>query len=139
MRIKTKLVVSMLLLFAPNFLPASNYLGNYNNKKNDPNSVNNKYGTYGSPYSSNSVNNQHGPYGSPYSDTSANNPYATNAPKLYDKDGNYRGKLSTNPYDPDSISNPYGKYGNPYSPDSVNNPNGPGNPSSSNEIQVFGE
>lgn len=55
-------------------------------------------------------------------------PYATQAPKLYDSQGNYRGKLSNNPYDPDSVSNPYGRYGNPYSPDSINNPYGAGNP-----------
>jgi hypothetical protein len=38
-------------------------------------------------------------------------PYATDAPKLYDAEGNYRGRLSTNPYHPDSTSNPYGRYG----------------------------
>ena len=54
------------------------------------------------------------------------NPYSTNAPKLYDSEGNYRGKLSTNKYDPESISNPYGKYGSKYSPDSINNPYGAG-------------
>jgi len=36
----------------------------------------------------------------------ATNPYAADAPKLYDQQGNYRGKLSANPYDPDSTSNP---------------------------------
>ena len=50
------------------------------------------------------------------------------APRLYDQQGNYRGKLSTNPYDPVSVSNPYGRYGNPYSPDSLNNQYGAGNP-----------
>jgi hypothetical protein len=47
---------------------------------------------------------------------------------LYDQQGTYRGKLSTNPYDPDSVSNPYGRYGNPYSADSLNNQFGAGNP-----------
>ena len=60
--------------------------------------------------------------------TTSTNPYATNAPKLYDSDGNYRGKLSSNHYDPESVSNPYGRYGNPYSSDSVSNPYGAGNP-----------
>ena len=55
---------------------------------------------------------------------SANNPYATDTPKLYSRDGEYLGKVSSNPYDPESISNPYGKYGSQYSPDSVNNPYG---------------
>ena len=66
--------------------------------------------------------------GSPYSPNSATNPYATNAPQLYDGNGNYRGRLSTNPYDPDLVSNPYGRYGSRYSPDSINNPYGAGNP-----------
>ena len=38
------------------------------------------------------------------------------APKIYDDEGNYRGKFSTNPYDSDSISNPYGRYGSPIHP-----------------------
>jgi hypothetical protein len=67
-------------------------------------------------------------YGSRYSQNSINNPYATDTPKLYDRQGRYRGKLSSNPYDPDSISNPYGRYGSRYSPDSINNPYGAGNP-----------
>jgi hypothetical protein len=70
----------------------------------------------------------YGQYGGRYSPNSANNPYATNAPKLYDADGKYRGRLSNNPYDPDSVSNPYGRFGNPYSSESVNNPYGVGNP-----------
>ncbi|HPF48026.1 MAG TPA: hypothetical protein PK690_14245, partial [Emcibacteraceae bacterium] len=72
--------------------------------------------------------------GSPFNNDSANNPYATNAPKLYDQQGNYRGRLSSNPFDPDSTSNPYGRYGNPYSPDSINNPYGAGNPN--NPVQI---
>ena len=58
----------------------------------------------------------------------ATNPFATDAPRLYDQQGNYRGKLSANPYDPDSTSNPYGRYGSPYSPDSIKNPYGAGSP-----------
>ncbi|SLM46470.1 conserved protein of unknown function [Nitrospira japonica] len=52
---------------------------------------------------------------------------ATDAPRLYDREGHYRGKLSTNTLDPDSINNPLGRYGSPLSPDSLNNPLGPGN------------
>lgn len=88
-------------------------------------STSNPYGA-GSQYNPNSINNSYGEYGSPYSDKSATNPYASNAPKLYDSEGNYRGKLSSNPYDPDSISNPYGRYGSQYSPDSINNRYGAG-------------
>src|SRR5512139_2103971 len=70
-----------------------------------PKSTANPYSEAGSEYSSKSVRNPYGPYGNPYSNQSATNPYATDAPKLYDADGNYRGKLSSNPHDPDSISN----------------------------------
>lgn len=128
-----------LAALTPILLPATEYIGNYNTNQYDPNSVNNPYGTYGSPYSSKSINNPYGIYGSRYSNKSANNPYATDAPKLYDQNGNYRGKASANPYDPDSISNPYGRYGNKYSPDSVNNPYGAGNPYSTNIISIYGE
>ena len=99
------------------------------------NCLNNPYGA-GSPYNPNSPNNPYGRYGSPYSNESANNPYATNAPKIYDQNGNYRGRLSTNKYDPDSVSNPYGQYGNRYSSDSINNPYGAGNPYSGNTFVV---
>jgi hypothetical protein len=101
----------------------------------DPNCLNNPYGA-GSPYAPNGINNPYSQAGSPYSNKSANNPYATDAPKLYDSQGNYRGKLSTYPYDPDSTSNPYGRYGSPYSPDSINNPYGAGNPYSTEPIYV---
>ena len=53
-------------------------------------------------------------------------PYATDAPKLYDEEGHYRGKLSSNPYDPESVSNPYGRYGSEHSADSINNSYGVG-------------
>ena len=93
----------------------------------DPRCLNNPYGD-GSPYKADGLMNPYSPYGSPYSNKSHTNPYATEAPKLYDQQGNYRGRLSANPYDPESTSNPYGRYGNRYSPDSVNNPYGAGNP-----------
>ena len=91
-----------------------------------PNSTANPYSPAGSPHSATSVRNPYGQYGSPYSDQSATNPYATDAPKLYDEEGNYRGKLSANPYDPESVSNPYGRYGSEHSADSINNPYGAG-------------
>jgi len=84
----------------------------------DPRCISNPYGA-GNPY---------GPIMNPYAPNSATNPYATEAPRLYDSQGNYRGQLSTNPYALDSTSNPYGRYGNPYSPDSLNNPYGAENP-----------
>ena len=87
----------------------------------DVNCINNPYGA-GSPYKADGLKNPYSSKGSPYSNKSWTNPYATDAPKLYDQNGNYKGKLSTNPYDPDSVSNPYGQYGSPYSPNSINNP-----------------
>ena len=97
--------------------------------------LNNPYGA-GSPYKSDGLMNPYSQYGSQYSNKSWTNPYATEAPKLYDNQGNYRGRLSSNPYDPDSVSNPYGRYGSQYSPDSVNNPYGAGNPYSGQRIYV---
>ncbi|SEE29182.1 hypothetical protein SAMN05444161_5343 [Rhizobiales bacterium GAS191] len=101
----------------------------------DPNCLNNPYGA-GSPYAPNGLMNPYSPYGSPYSNQSWTNPYATQAPRLYDQNGNFRGNLSANIYDPDSVSNPYGRYGSPYSADSPNNPYGAGNPYSGAPLYV---
>ncbi len=127
------LAAATLALAAGHALAQSNddkgaYLGNLSANPYGANSTTNPYSQAGSPYSSDSINNPYGRYGSPYSNESATNPYATDAPKLYDSQGNYRGKLSSNPYDPDSVSNPYGRYGSKYSPDSINNPYGAGSP-----------
>lgn len=91
-------------------------------------STSNPHSSVGSRYSATSINNPYGTYGSPYSRNSVNNPYATDTPRLYDQQGNYRGKLSSNPYDPESIANPNGKYGSRYSSESINNPYGAGSP-----------
>jgi hypothetical protein len=101
----------------------------------DPRCLNNPYGA-GSPYKPDGLMNPYSHYGSPYSNQSWTNPYATDAPQLFDSQGSYRGRLSTNPYDPDSVSNPYGRYGSPFSPDSINNPFGAGNPYNPNSIFV---
>jgi hypothetical protein len=117
---------------------AQQYLGNWSSNPYAPNSTANQFGA-GNPYNPNSVTNPYGRYGNPYTPNSATNPYATQAPRLYDQDGNYRGRLSTNPYDSDSVSNPYGRYGNPYSSDSINNRFGAGNPySPSSPSNPFG-
>jgi hypothetical protein len=63
--------------------------------------------------------NPYSQYGSPYSNKSWSNPYATDAPWLFDSQGQFQHEL---PYDPDSTSNPYGRYSSPYSPDSIRNP-----------------
>ena len=92
------------------------------------NSTSNRIVSAGSPYSSTGVSNPTSRYGNPHGNQSATNPFATEAPRLYDSNGNYRGRLSANPYDPDSTSNPYGRYGSKFSPDSINNRYGAGNP-----------
>ena len=101
----------------------------------DPQCLNNPYGA-GSPYKHDGLMNPYSQYGSPYSNKSWTNPYANDAPKLYDQDGNYRGRLGGNPHHPDSTENPYGRYGSPYSPDSLKNPYGAGNPYSNDKIYV---
>ena len=102
----------------------------------DTNCLNNPYGA-GNPYKSDGLMNPFSRYGSRFSNQSWTNPFATDAPRIYDQDGNYRGRLSANPYHPDSTSNPFGRYGNPYSPDSINNPYGAGNPYNPNPLYVF--
>lgn len=62
------------------------FLGTLSLNSNDPNSVSNPYGRYGSQYSPDSINNPVGRYGSPYSNKSINNPYATNPPIIIDPD-----------------------------------------------------
>jgi hypothetical protein len=121
------IVIVVLLLFARSIAAYAESLGDLSANPFNPNSLANPFGA-GSPYAFKSPTNPYGPYGSPFSNRSATNPFATQAPRLYDREGNYRGKLSANPYDPDSISNPFGRYGSPFSPDSVKNPFGAGSP-----------
>jgi len=121
------LALAAALLHSAGVAVAQEYLGNLSANPFDPNSIANPFGK-GSAFDPNSINNPFGPYGSPFSNQSATNPYATEAPKLYDGDGNYRGRLSSNPFDPESINNPFGRFGNPLSPDSIHNPFGAGNP-----------
>jgi len=102
-----KLLLASLLVLIP-FTVHADYLGNLSANEFDLNSIANEHGA-GSPFSLNSVTNEFGVYGNPFSDRSARNPYTTDAPRLYDQEGHYRGKLSTNPYNPDSVSNPYGR------------------------------
>ena len=101
----------------------------------DSRCLSNPYGA-GSPYKADGLMNPYSRSGSAYSNQSWRNPYATDAPKLYDSQGTYRGRLSANPYDADSTSNPYGRYGSRFSADSINNPYGAGNPYSNRPIYV---
>lgn len=120
----TKVLLVMLLSVT---VVRAQQIGNYSANKYAPQSTSNQFGA-GSSNNPNGINNPYGQYGSPYSNRSVNNPYATDAPKLYDQNGNYHGKLSSNPYDPDSTANPYGQYGSKFSSDSINNPFGAGSP-----------
>jgi hypothetical protein len=117
--------VFLLLLVMP-MAHAERYIGNLGGNPYDANSSSNRFGA-GSQYGADSINNPYGRYGSRFSSEGVTNPYSTSGPKLYDNDGNYRGRLNSNRFDPDSVSNPYGRYGNKYSPDSINNPYGAGN------------
>ena len=107
-------ILSLCLILVP-FAHADEYLGNYSVNPYAPDSTSNPYGA-GSFYNPDGINNPYSEYGSPFSNKSVNNPYATQAPMLFDSQGDYKGRLSTNPYDPDSISNPYGQYGSPLFP-----------------------
>ena len=117
-------ILLLLLLLCPLSTQAE-YLGDLSANPYAPDSTSNPYGA-GSPFKPDGINNPFSPYGSPSSNRSATNLFATDAPRLYDQQGHYRGKLTTNPYDPDSTSNPFGRYGNPYSSESLNNPYGAG-------------
>jgi hypothetical protein len=61
------------------------YLGNLSTNQNDPDSVSNPQGRYGSKDSKDSINNPDGKYGNSQSNDSLNNPYATNAPIVLDQ------------------------------------------------------
>jgi hypothetical protein len=122
MRILLVILLSLIPLSAQ-----AAYLGELSANPYNSDSTANPYGA-GSPFKPDDINNQLSPYGRPFSNQLATNPFATDAPRLYDQQGHYRGKLSTNPYDADSTSNPYGRYGSPFSQDSINNPYGAGSP-----------
>ena len=62
------------------------YLGNLSANQNDPDSVSNPHGRYGSKDSEDSINNPDGKYGNSKSNDSLNNPYATNAPIVLDQE-----------------------------------------------------
>jgi hypothetical protein len=123
----TMWVVFLLLLLSLPLSVLAQNLGELSANPFNPDSTSNPLGA-GSPFKPDGLNNPFSPYGSPYSNQSATNPFATDAPRLYDQQGQYRGKLSANPYDPDSTSNPYGRYGSLFSPDSIKNPYGAGSP-----------
>jgi len=99
------------------FNPANHYdlglanhaedLGELSANPFNPDPTSNPFGA-GSPFKPDGLNHPFSPYGSPFSNQSATNPYATDAPRLYDQQGNYRGKLSAKPNDSDGIANATG-------------------------------
>ena len=87
--------VVFLLLLLPLSVHAED-LGELSANPFNPNSTSNPYGA-GSPFKSDGLNNPFSPYGSPFSNQSATNPHATDAPKLYDQQGQYRGQAERKP------------------------------------------
>lgn len=81
------------------FLMANNgqFLGKLSLNIYDRESILNKYGKYGNPYSPTSIMNQYSTYGSPYSSLSPFNQYSTTPPIIY-LHGVRSGYLSTNRY-----------------------------------------
>ena len=122
-----KLLLASLLVLIP-FTVHAEYLDNLSANEFDPNSIVDPFDA-GNPDDPYSITNEFelGPYGNPYSPTSVTNFEAINAPRLYDQEGNDRGRLSVRAYDREWVSNPYGRYGSSYSPDSFNNRFGAGN------------
>ena len=87
----------LLLLFFLGAAPAwAEVLGELSANPYNPDSSSNPFGA-GGPFKPDGLNNPFSPYGNPFSNQSTTNPYATDAPRLYDQQGQYRGKLSTNP------------------------------------------
>lgn len=74
------------------------YLGCLNCSQYDDNSVQNKYGDYGSKYSDTSMHNKYGDYGGAYSEYSPCNKYTDTPPVVVDRSGGFYGALTLNRY-----------------------------------------
>src|SRR5207248_9558660 len=61
-------------------------------------SINNQFGSYGSPFSSTSIWNQFGQYGSPFSTFSACNPFASQPPILVNSNNAFVVELTLNSF-----------------------------------------
>jgi hypothetical protein len=67
-------------------------------------SINNQFGSYGSPFSATSIRNQFSQYGSQFSADSACNQFATHPPKVYNSNRTvYYGELTLNQFRVDAI------------------------------------
>ena len=78
------------------------YLGCFNCNEFHPDSIWNRFGTYGSPFSPTSINNQFSQYGSPFSTYSACNEFASQPPVVVDSRTFY-GELTLNAFRPRGI------------------------------------
>ncbi len=96
------LFLLLLVLIAP--LDGARILGTYHNAGRPPAPFNDPYArgpmeSYGQPY---------------HREQLTLNPNSTQAPKLYDREGNYRGRWSEDALDKDSIANPTSQYSKTY-------------------------
>ncbi|HJB65838.1 MAG TPA: hypothetical protein H9768_06095 [Candidatus Mailhella merdavium] len=82
------------------------FLGCFNCNPYEGDSICNKYGEYGSIYSSSSIFNQYGKYGSSYSTESVWNEYSSSKsiPVLVDRSGNFYGYLTINQYHRNAVN-----------------------------------
>ena len=78
------------------------FLGTITSNTFDTNSILNKYGPFGSPYSTTSIFNEYSDYGSRYGSNSVKNPYCATPPKLI-IGGRLLGYVTVNPYVSDKI------------------------------------
>lgn len=74
------------------------YLGCLTCSKFEADSVLNRYGEHGSPYSGESIWNRYSDYGSRYSSYGVCNRYATDPPVIVDSQGTFYGRLTLNRY-----------------------------------------
>ena len=104
-----KLLLASILVLIPLTVHAE-YLGNLSANEFDPNSIADPFSAE-NPDDPNGLTSEFelGPYGNPYSPSSATNFEGINAPRLYDQEGNDRGRLSVKAYDREWVSNPYGR------------------------------
>lgn len=89
---------------------ATTFLGLVSSSCFDADSIVNRFGNYGSPYSATSISNEFGDYGSPYSNKSAFNQYASGPPVILVPSGTryvFFAYLTVNPYMAPGINSAY--------------------------------
>lgn len=101
-------VVPILYLYGGSDLRT--FLGCLTCLASDPDSVFNDFGTYGSSFSATSIRNPFGAYGSAFSNTSACNTLASDPPGVFDVNGVFLGRLTSNPLHPQALRDPASLY-----------------------------